>query len=196
MINVFKKSKIQAQTPPFANSGETKKYMPLVKSGLTPEKMPGVEQPQEQNLNEVIPGQQIEQEEVSSGDARTIAAAEVAQVDTTSAPVVTKPVAAAPVVTKSEDLVAIEKILSEGLDDLYTKLPDNRKTEFKQKGEETASAIEKLLQGAKVKMKKVINVIRDWLLMIPGVNKFFLEQEIKIKADKLLDYKADKEGRL
>lgn len=94
---------------------------------------------------------------------------------------------------KSEDLQQIEKILSEGLDDLYKDLPDNRKVEFRQKGEETARAVERLLESAKVKIGKVVRLIADWLKMIPGVNKFFLEQESKIKADRLLEYKKDKE---
>jgi len=171
--------------------------MPLANTGLAPEQMPGVAQPSEQNLNEDTSGQQVEQQvEVSGGEARIVASAEAVPVATPVATTPAEPVAVAPVITKSEDLIAIEKILSEGLEDLYKKLPDNRKTEFKQKGEEAASTIEKLMQSAKVQMKKVIGVIRDWLLMIPGVNKFFLEQEIKIKADKLLDYKADKEGQL
>ncbi|KKR07914.1 MAG: hypothetical protein UT32_C0005G0013 [Parcubacteria group bacterium GW2011_GWC2_39_14] len=171
--------------------------MPLSNIGLAPEQLPGGVQPSEQNLNEDNSGQQVEQQvEVSGGDARVVAGSEAAPITTPVVATPVEPVAVAPVITKSEDLIAIEKILAEGLEDLYKKLPDNRKMEFKQKGEEAASTIEKLMQSAKVHMKKVIGVIRDWLLMIPGVNKFFLEQEIKIKADKLLDYKADKEGQL
>ncbi|MBT5338301.1 hypothetical protein HN643_00495 [Candidatus Falkowbacteria bacterium] len=94
---------------------------------------------------------------------------------------------------KSEDLQQIEKILSEGLDDLYKELPENRKAEFRQKGEETARAVERLLESAKVKIGKVVRLITEWLKMIPGVNKYFLEQESKIKADRLLEYKQDKE---
>ncbi|NQT49931.1 hypothetical protein HQ571_04515 [Candidatus Kuenenbacteria bacterium] len=92
---------------------------------------------------------------------------------------------------KSEDLVQIETILSEGLEDLYKELPENRQTEFKQKGEETARGIESLLNSAKVKMNKVVDMIKSWLKMIPGVNKYFLEQSSKIKADRLQEYKED-----
>ena len=56
--------------------------------------------------------------------------------------------------------------------------------------------INELLSHAKVKVNKIIALIRDWLKLIPGINKFFLEQETKIKADNLLEYKAEKEGRL
>jgi len=170
--------------------------MNLANTGAVPEKLPGAGEPQEQNLSEVTPGQQVEQVESVGGDARIVAAVEPTPVITPATTTAVAPTTVAPTTTKSDDLVAIEKILSAGLEDLYTKLPDNRKAEFRQKGEEAATKIEILLQSAKVKMKKVISVIRDWLLMIPGVNKFFLEQETKIKADKLLDYKAEREGRL
>ncbi|KKQ80025.1 MAG: hypothetical protein UT02_C0017G0008 [Parcubacteria group bacterium GW2011_GWC2_38_7] len=171
--------------------------MNLASSGATPEKIPGLAEPQEQNLTEVSPGVQIEQQaETVDGDARTIIGSEATPLASPVVATPVAPVALAPVIAKSEDLVAIEKILSEGLEDLYSKLPDNRKAEFRQKGEEAASTIETMMQSAKVQMKKVIGVIRDWLLMIPGVNKFFLEQETKIKADKLLEYKAGKEGQL
>ncbi len=98
-----------------------------------------------------------------------------------------------PVAVKSEDLQQIEKILSVGLDDLYQSLSEIRKSEFKQKGEETARAVERLMKSAKIKVGKIVKLIVDWLKMIPGVNKFFLEQESKIKADRLLEYKQDKE---
>ncbi|MBI5077589.1 hypothetical protein HZB94_04385 [Candidatus Falkowbacteria bacterium] len=98
------------------------------------------------------------------------------------------------IVEKSEELVEVEKILSEGIEDLYKELPENRKQEFREKGEETARTVEKLLKAAKVQINKIVRLIVDWLKMIPGVNKFFLEQEAKIKSDKLLELKKEKEG--
>lgn len=172
--------------------------MSLANPGLAPEQMPEAPVMPEQGSTEVTPGGQVEQTiESDGGDARNIAPVEDVPVATTTTTQTTDVQPVAPViVTKSPELVAVEKILSDGLEELYSKLPENRKAEFKQKGEQAASAIEKLLQSAKVQVKKVVSIIRDWLLMIPGVNKFFLEQEIKIKTDKLLDYKAEKEGRL
>jgi hypothetical protein len=37
-----------------------------------------------------------------------------------------------------------------------------------------------------VSTKKIFVLIRAWLKIIPGVNRFFLEQEAKIKTDKIL----------
>ncbi|MBT4722699.1 hypothetical protein HN958_00855 [Candidatus Falkowbacteria bacterium] len=90
---------------------------------------------------------------------------------------------------KSQDQVEIEKIMSEGLGDIYSELPSNRKAEFKEKGEVAANKIEKILNSTKVQFGKIVGLIKKWLSMLPGVNKFFLEQESKIKADRIVDYK-------
>lgn len=94
---------------------------------------------------------------------------------------------------KSETRRKIEQILSEDLVDLYRAMDANQKVLFRQKGEETASAIESLLQSAKATAKKIIKLISEWLKLIPGVNKFFLEQETKIKTDKILEINKKKE---
>ena len=83
----------------------------------------------------------------------------------------------------------IESILSNGLADLYIKMPAGKQQEFQLAGEQTARKINSLLDQAKVKIKEVIDLIRKWLLIIPGVNKFFLEQEAKIKADEVMRLK-------
>ncbi|MBL7141844.1 hypothetical protein ISS21_01965 [Patescibacteria group bacterium] len=87
---------------------------------------------------------------------------------------------------KSATLKEIEGILSEGLEQTYQSLPDDLKQEFRQKGEETASQIEKIVSQAKIIVHKIVDLIKKWLLIIPGVNKFFLEQEIKLKTGKIL----------
>ncbi|MFN3301716.1 MAG: hypothetical protein ACK413_01650 [Patescibacteria group bacterium] len=95
-----------------------------------------------------------------------------------------------PKIEKSPTLIKIEEILSEDLDELYNSLTAEQKIIFKKKGEETASKIEILIQEVKINIKKILNLIKEWLLMlvkmIPGVNKFFLIQEAKIKTDKIL----------
>ncbi len=98
-----------------------------------------------------------------------------------------QPSPAQPVVeVKSEAVMEIERILSEGLDELYTEMPPSIQIVFRQKGEENAAKILVLLQQVKVQVGKVLELIKDWLKIIPGVNKFFLEQEAKIKTDRLL----------
>jgi len=87
---------------------------------------------------------------------------------------------------KSETLVKIEKILEEDLEEMYFKMPPEKQKIFKEKGEETASKIEKMIEAGKAVAKKILKLICDWLKLIPGVNKFFLEQEAKIKTDKIV----------
>lgn len=80
----------------------------------------------------------------------------------------------------------IEDILEEDLKEIYTSMPPNKQVEFRKKGEETRSKVRELVGSAKVNAKKVFSLIRGWLKIIPGVNRFFLEQEAKIKTDKIL----------
>jgi hypothetical protein len=89
-------------------------------------------------------------------------------------------------------LVKIEKILEEDLESFYFSMPPEKQQIFKEKGEETATKIEKMVEAGKVVARKVLKLIRAWLKFIPGVNKFFLEQEAKIKTDKVV---AMTEGR-
>ncbi len=84
---------------------------------------------------------------------------------------------------------AIDNVLSEGLNDIFLKMSVSEQKAFKQKGEETVGKINELLGHTRVKINKIIKLIREWLKMIPGINKFFLEQETKIKADKIIKIK-------
>ncbi|HDQ22414.1 MAG TPA: hypothetical protein ENN28_00375 [Candidatus Uhrbacteria bacterium] len=86
-------------------------------------------------------------------------------------------------------LEKIEDILEEDLEEIYFQMPPEKQAEFRQTGEETAGKIEALLHSTKIKIKKILDLIRDWLKIIPGVNKYFLDQEAKIKTDKILDIK-------
>jgi len=93
------------------------------------------------------------------------------------------------VLQKSQAQQEIEDIMSEDLQDIYTSLPQNLKNEFKTQGELTAQKIEAILRKTKIKVKEIIKLIIEWLKIIPGVNKYFLEQEAKIKTDKILKLK-------
>ncbi len=79
----------------------------------------------------------------------------------------------------------IEKILEKDLADIYVSLPPEKQRQFKVVGEQTATAINDLLVKGKLTIRKIVELIRKWLTLIPGVNRFFLEQEAKIKADEI-----------
>ncbi|PLX20472.1 hypothetical protein C0584_05710 [Candidatus Parcubacteria bacterium] len=83
----------------------------------------------------------------------------------------------------------IEHILEVDLADVYSKLSPRDKVLFKNKGEETAKKINDLLDSAKIKVKKILSLIKDWLSIIPGVNKFFIEQLAKSKLDEIVNLK-------
>lgn len=87
----------------------------------------------------------------------------------------------------------IEIILAKNLEDIYVNMPVSKQQEFRIAGEKTAKEINGLLSGTKVKLKKIVDLIKKWLSLVPGINKFFLDQESKIKADELLRLKRERD---
>lgn len=106
-----------------------------------------------------------------------------APVEPVRAPVAPPTVALPP---KSEMLQRVEKILEEDLAQVYFLMNAEEQSRFKEKGEETANAIESLLAQARASAVKLIQLLKAWFQLIPGVSKFFVERESKIKTDKLL----------
>lgn len=94
--------------------------------------------------------------------------------------------AAAEAAVKDAHLMKVERVLEENLGDIYFSLPADRRALFKAKGEETAVKIRTMIESSKVAARKVLDLIRAWLKLIPGVNRYFLEQEAKIKTDKVM----------
>lgn len=101
-------------------------------------------------------------------------------------PVTTPVIAPVPAPPKDKLEKEIESILEEDLTEMYLSMPAELQLEFKQKGEETVSKIRVMVSKTRVNAKKIFGLIKDWLKIIPGVNRFFLEQEAKIKTDKIL----------
>ncbi|MBI3956913.1 MAG: hypothetical protein HY340_02890 [Candidatus Kerfeldbacteria bacterium] len=83
-------------------------------------------------------------------------------------------------------LKEVEGILSDGLDDAYGSMDALTQKEFKEEGERAAEQIRSLLEQTKVKVRNIIKILTRWLTMIPGVSRLFVEQEAKIKTDRLL----------
>lgn len=111
--------------------------------------------------------------------------APVTKIETTAPTATSTPPA---VVVKDEEMMSVEKILERDLGPLYASLPDAAKPKFKQKGEEVSKEIAGMVRSLQVQAKRVLQLIRDWLLTIPNVNKFFLEQEAKIKTDEIISF--------
>lgn len=102
-------------------------------------------------------------------------------------PVTSVPRAAVPKTTKDPTTQAVEKILEEDLGDLYIKLDPQTRQKVRAEGDILVSKLRTMVDGVRVHARKVLHLIRDWLKIIPGINKYFLEQEAKIKTDKILD---------
>lgn len=92
---------------------------------------------------------------------------------------------------EEKQVEAIENIMAEGMDQVFLKMNPTQQKKFKTEGEKTAKKINRLLMKAKLSAEKVVLLIRRWLSMVPRINRFFLEQEVKIKADKILKIKKN-----
>jgi hypothetical protein len=90
---------------------------------------------------------------------------------------------------KDEITKKVEKILEEDLSETYFKMTPEAKKTFKEEGEKTAYRIRELLDMTKYIAYEVLKLITDWLKLIPSVNQYFIEQEAKIKTDKILRLK-------
>jgi hypothetical protein len=92
----------------------------------------------------------------------------------------------APQAPKDEVTIEVEKVLEDGIGPFYASLPEDAKPLFKKKGEEAAREISTMVRTLHVQVKRVLQLITQWLKTIPGVNTFFLEQESKIKTDRIM----------
>jgi hypothetical protein len=93
---------------------------------------------------------------------------------------------------KDEVVVEVEKILEAGLGEYYNEMPEAAKQRFHAKGRQVAVQIAAMVRQLKLQVKQALHLIREWLQTIPGVNKFFLEQESKIKTDQLMILENDR----
>ncbi len=110
------------------------------------------------------------------------------------------PAPAAPAQPKDPYLMKVERILEDNLLDVYISMPAASRARFKAAGEATAMKIWALVERSKVRAKSVLRLIWDWLRLIPGVSRYFLEQEAKIKTDKIIqlaeERRKEKEGQI
>jgi hypothetical protein len=154
-----------------------------------------LDMPIEHKLKSIFPEQQISSteqqptlEQVESRPASSPTETAQREMQVPSVPVFT-----APQMTSAtyERYRQIEHVLEEDLGDIFHSLNHTDQQLFKQRGEQTAASITRLLEKPKVSAKKIVALIRRWLRFIPGINQFFLEQEAKIKADKIISLYHD-----
>ncbi|MCE9586351.1 hypothetical protein K8R04_03475 [Candidatus Uhrbacteria bacterium] len=113
--------------------------------------------------------------------------AEDAPTTTVAAGSTAVPVAeAAPAVPADEVMIEVEKIMEDGLGDYVESMPEDARQRFLAKGRDVSTQIAVMVRELKVEIRRVVSLISDWLLTIPGVNRYFLEQEAKIKTDRII----------
>lgn len=92
-----------------------------------------------------------------------------------------------------QNIREIENLMAEGLGDIYKKMDPVSQRQFKIQGEDAARVINVLLAKTKVKIKEIVNALIKWLKLIPGVTNFFIEQQAKIKTDKIMAIKRKRD---
>jgi hypothetical protein len=147
------------------------------------EKIGGLEGAVPEKERQIVPEKKIEMEKPPMPEMEKLPSEGEEEKKKPIVAAVVRPITQRP--PKSEALVKIEKILEEDLEEFYFTMSEDKRREFKEKGEETAGKIEKMMEAGKTVARKILKLIRQWLKLIPGVNKFFLEQEAKIKTDKI-----------
>ena len=90
---------------------------------------------------------------------------------------------------KDEETVMVENILSENVNKLYSQLSEAKKIAFRKRGEEVVIKIKTILKGTKIRANEIFELIKGWLIMLPKISTYFLDQEAKIKTDKVLEMK-------
>ena len=88
--------------------------------------------------------------------------------------------------TKNETVIEVEHVLEEGMGPFFESLPPDARPVFKQKGEQVATELARMVTSLHVNVRRALKLVSDWLKTIPGVNRFFLEQEAKIKTDRIV----------
>ena len=153
-----------------------------------PEKKPAL--PESAQAPEIIQPPVLELEKTETAAAETPRKTELKAAEESKSVPLAAPIAAplppAPP-AKPAELIGVEKIMSEGLEKVFVEMEPEDQQKFKIKGEETAVKIWQTLQSAKIQVQKIIDLIRGWLKMVPGINRYFLEQETKIKTDKIIE---------
>lgn len=88
-----------------------------------------------------------------------------------------------------QTLIQIEHALEENIAPYFARLTPDQQHKFKTEGEKVTIEIAQCLKEVKVNVARIFQLIWAWLMFLPGVNKIFLQQEAKIKTDKILRIK-------
>lgn len=108
------------------------------------------------------------------------------------------PAQATPVPTvavKDEVTVRVESVLEADLAETYGHMNEPERRRFKAEGERVTREIVSMIAHFRVKLSRVLKLLTGWLKMIPGVSRFFVVQEAKLKADRILAIVEDEKTK-
>ncbi len=80
----------------------------------------------------------------------------------------------------------VEHALEDGIGPIFVKLRPEEQDMIKAEGERTAFQIAELIASAKATAVRIFKLIVRWLSLIPGISKWFIQQEAKIKTDQMM----------
>ena len=84
--------------------------------------------------------------------------------------------------------IETEKILEDGLGSTYNALPEKVKPFFRQHGEHAAKTIADMIKRRSFDPAVALDLTTAWMQLVPKANKYYLEQESKLKIDELAAY--------
>ncbi len=96
---------------------------------------------------------------------------------------------------KDPTLRQVEDVLEEGLAEVYKKMDPAHQARFSKEGDRVAGRVTEMIRQARVRAREVLSLISNWLKIIPGVNRFFLDQEAKIKTDRIIALAGEEKKR-
>lgn len=111
-------------------------------------------------------------------------------------PTVTLPdISGTNIATANQTEQRLRHILSEDMAELMADLPADQKKEVQIEGLKTVDKLQLLLRQAHLKVKQIWELVWSWLKRFSGVNRFFLEQEVKKKTEEVLELRKELERK-
>ena len=90
----------------------------------------------------------------------------------------------------------LEMVLAEDVFDFMKQASPTQQLEIRRRGREVLDQIETMIRQTKINVRKIIQLILSWLKLLPISNKYFLEQEAKIKAEEILRIAAENQRKM
>lgn len=89
----------------------------------------------------------------------------------------------------------IERKLEDGLWEAYKSMDPGLRARFKAEGERIAAVAREGIRSGKLAAQTLLEMIVNWLRMIPRVNGWFLVQDAKLKTDALIRMAKERSGQ-